>query len=92
MADGPVIDDVIARLHRRCNSRQLVQFSHVVGKVRIIRDALPVAFEKREISHVEANQRREQTPVRFGQLAPDQIALPSQPGLKLVQRRKQRVI
>src|SRR5436190_7883775 len=92
VADGPVIDDVIAPLHRRCNSWQLVQFSHVVREVRIIGDALPVAFEKREVSHVEANKRREQAPVSFCQLPPDQITLTPEPGLKLIQRRKQRII
>ena len=37
-----------------------------------------VAFEVAVIDRIEANERREQPPIGFGELPPDQIALPRQ--------------
>ena len=85
--DRPVIDHVVARLDGRGDARDLVELAHVVEQVRVVGDALPVAFEQREIRDVEAHQRRKQPPVGLGDLPPDQIALAAEPRLELVEDR-----
>jgi len=64
----------------------LVKLAHIVFQVGIVGDALLVALEDRKISHVEANQRREQPPVGLGDLPPCKVALPREPQLDLVER------
>ena len=90
--DRVVVDDVVARLHRRGDARHVVELEHVVLQVRIVGDALLVALEDREIGDVEAQQRREQPPVGLGDLLADQIALLGQPRLQLVERGEQPVV
>ena len=50
--------------------------------VRIIDDAAQIAFEVAVVDRVEANERREQPPIRFGQPRADQIALARQNALR----------
>ena len=87
-----VIDDVVARCHGRGDAGHLIELAHIVRQVRIVGDALPVAFEQREIGDVEAHQSREQAPVRLGDLIADQIALARQPRLEPVECREKPVI
>lgn len=84
--DRPIIDHVVARLHRGGDARDEVQLAHVVQQVRIVGDAPLVAFEQGEISDVETNQRREQTPIGLGDLPAHQISLPAQPRFEVVER------
>jgi len=92
LADRPVIDHVVARLDGRGDAGDLVELAHIVEQVRIVGDALAIALEQREIRHVEAHERRKQAPVGLGDLSADQVALPAEPRLQLVEGREQRVI
>jgi hypothetical protein len=73
--DRPVIDDVIARLHRLGDARQLIELAHVAGKVGVIGDAFLVASEQREVGDIEPDQGGKQPPVRLGDLPAEQVAL-----------------
>jgi len=83
--DRPVIDDLVARLYRRRDAGNLIKLAHIIQKIGIIGDTLLVAFEQGKVGDIESHQRREQAPIRFGNLPADQIALPAEPRFKLVE-------
>src|SRR5208282_592187 len=68
------------------------KLAHVVQKIRIVGDPPLVALEQRKISDVEAHQRWEQTPIGFGDLAADEITLPSEPRFKFVEGGEQGIV
>src|SRR5262245_12316201 len=90
--DRPIIDHVVARRHRLGDAGQRIELAHVVREVGVVGDALPVAAEQREISDVEAHQRRKQAPVGLGDAAAGAVGLAREPGLELVEGGEQRVV
>ena len=58
------------------DARHLIQIAQIIPKICIVDDAPQIAFEVAVIDGVETYERREQPPIRFGDLPPDQITLP----------------
>src|SRR5690606_14619416 len=58
-------------------------------QVGVLRQALQVALEVAVIDGIEADQGREEAPVRLGDAIAHQIALPAQERLKLIERGEQ---
>ena len=77
-------------VHGLGDARHLIEIAQIVRQVRIVDDAPQVALEVAVIDRVEADQRREQPPVGLGQARAGEIALPRQPPLQLVERRRTR--
>ena len=71
-------------------SGHLIEVTRVVPKIRVVRDAPQIAFEMAVINCVEPHPRREQPPVRFGDLTSHQIALPGETLLDFVERGEDR--
>src|SRR6267143_1831532 len=67
--ERPIAGDIFTRLNGRRDARYSVKIAHIVGQVRIVCNPLLVALEKREICDVEADQRREQSPIGFRDLS-----------------------
>src|SRR5665213_1458501 len=61
--------------HRAGNSRHLIKLAKITPHIGIVGDAAQVAFEMAVVDRVEANERREQPPIRLGDLVAHQIAL-----------------
>ncbi len=57
----------------RGDARVLVQIADLSREVRIIGNTTEVAFKVPDINRIKPQQRREQTPVRLGQVIPHQI-------------------
>jgi hypothetical protein len=89
---GPVVDHVVARLHRRRDSGHAVELAQVARQVGKVGDALAVAAEKREIRDIETHQRRKQAPVGLGRPGADEIRLLGEDQLQLVERLEHRVV
>ena len=88
-ADVIVPLDVI-HVHRLGHARHLIKLAHIVRDVRIVDDAAQVAFEMAVVDGIKANQRREQSPIGFGQALAAQISVCCEPVLQPVRRRKER--
>ncbi len=58
------------------DARHLIKIAQIIPQIWIVDDAPQIAFEVAVIDGVEANERREQPPIRFRDLPPDQITLP----------------
>src|SRR5215471_5723753 len=71
--------------HRLGDSGHLVEIARVIPQTRIVGDAPQVALEMAVVHAVEPYQRGEQPPVRFGNLSLNQIALPREPLLELIE-------
>ena len=72
------------------DTRVLVEVQQIALQIRIIHDALDIAFEVAVIDRIEANERAEQAPVRFHDPMPEKVAASGQAGLKFVERGKKR--
>lgn len=57
------------------NSGILKQLTRVRPQVRIVDNPAAITFEMQMIDRVEPDQSREKTPIRFGDLIANQIAL-----------------
>lgn len=63
-------------VNRLGNSGHRIEVAQIIPQVGIIGDTPQVAFEMTVIDGVKANERGKEPPIRFGDLPPDQIALP----------------
>ena len=80
----------MVEIDRLGHARNLIEFKHVFEEVRVVPDLLQIAFEMPEIDRVEADERREQPPVRLGRRgAGDEVALLRQQRLEPVERIEQ---
>lgn len=76
----------VQHVHGPGHIRHLIEIAGIVGQVRIVGNALPVAFEMPDINRIEAQQGGEQPPVRLGNPIAREIALPAETLFQLVER------
>ena len=58
------------------NAGHGIKIAQIIPQVGIVGDAAQIAFEMAVIDGVETDERGEQPPIRFSDLAADQITLP----------------
>jgi len=80
--------DVI-EAHRVGDAGHMVELPQIIRQVRIIIEPPQVALEVAVVHRIEAKQRREQTPVGFGQRVADEISRPRQSLLQRIERIEQ---
>ncbi len=80
----------VREVHGVRNAAVLIEIAHKRGQCRIVGDPAQIAFEVPDIDRVEADQRREEADVCFGQTVADQVALRRKAFLEPVERLEQR--
>ena len=88
MAAVVVALDVI-EIHSRGDARDLEEIAKVVREIWIVLDPAQIAFEVAVIDGVEADERREQTPIGFGDASANEITLTGERLLQAIERGEQ---
>src|SRR3954454_18222115 len=81
-----IVPPDMLEIHRRGDAWQLIDVTRKGRQIRIIDDAADVALEVPDIDRVEADQRREQADVGFGQAVAQQEPPIGEPPLEAGQR------
>ena len=75
----------VREIRRLSDARPLIELACICPQMRVVDQPANVAFEVSNIHRIEANQRREEAPIRFRYLVARQVSASRQTLLELVQ-------